>query len=60
VAATTPSSTPNDTARQALASLAARPDVQRRRRELAQTTRWLRELRGVSAQNRAGRFTRPS
>ena len=58
--AATPSSTPQDTARQALASLAARPDVQRRRRELALTTRWLRELRVANAETRAGRFTRPS
>jgi hypothetical protein len=43
-------------------SVAARLDVQRRRRELALTTRWLRELRGTGtdATRPAARFTRPT
>jgi hypothetical protein len=42
--------------------LPTRAAVQRRRRELALTTRWLRELRGVSEAGTrpAARFTRPT
>ena len=46
-----------------LSTTSARPDVQRRRRELALTAKWLRELRGAkgpaSDARPAGRFTRP-
>jgi hypothetical protein len=55
------STTTSQDASSARPSLPLRADVQRRRRELALTTRWLRELRSVSAATRpAARFTRPT
>ena len=55
--------TPDDALTPPLTPTSARPDVQRRRRELALTAKWLRELRGatqpVGRPRPAGRFTRP-
>jgi hypothetical protein len=52
---------PESQTKQPLLPLAPR-DVERRRREMALTTRWLRELRGASDGDArpTARFTRPA